>query len=104
MRAVRKLCNVGAHPNIVPVLRLGEFTEASYYFIDMELCGLNLERYIHRDWTPTLQTQMPFFTADFPPRMRMSQVWEIMEGITNGVAFIHENKEIHRDSEPRNGI
>ena len=102
MRAVDKLCKVGAHPNIVPVLRLGEFP-SSYHFLDMELCDINLEKYITRDWTTSVQAKMPFFTAEMSPLMRMFQVWEIMENITSAVAFIHENKEVHRDLKPRNG-
>src|SRR5271170_5930502 len=99
MRAVAKLCKVGAHSNIVPVLRLGRFPP-SYYFLDMELCDLNLETHIKREWTARVQTKMPFFTADMSPRTRMSQVWEIMECITSGVAFIHANEEVHRDLKP----
>jgi serine/threonine protein kinase len=69
----------------------------------MELCDLNLETYINREWTPVIQERMPFFTFDLPPRMRLSQAWEIMECITSGLSYIHANREIHRDLKPRNG-
>jgi len=103
VRAVDKLCKLGAHPNIVPVFRRGKFNSSDYYYLDMELCDLNLEKYLKRDWTASMREKFPFFSCEMPPEMRMSQVWEIMENIRNGVAFIHELHEIHRDLKPRNG-
>jgi serine/threonine protein kinase len=99
---VTKLCREGAHENVVAVLRQGQFPSA-FHYIDMELCDLNLETYIKCEWTPLIHQRMPFFTFDLPHRMRLSQAWEIMECITNGVSYIHTNREIHRDLKPRNG-
>ena len=101
VRAVEKLCEPGSHKNIVSVLRHGRFPPL-LYFIDMEVCELNLENYIHRKWPAEIVAKVPHFTNDVPARTRMSQVWEILEDITSGVAFIHLNKEIHRDLKPRN--
>ena len=41
---------------------------------------------------------------ELPPRMRLGQVWDIMEDITRAVAFMHDDHEIHRDLKPSNGM
>ena len=48
--------------------------------------------------------KLPYLTADLPSRMRIAQVWDIMEDVTRAVAFIHSEQEIHRDLKARNGI
>jgi len=70
----------------------------------MELCEINLENYILRKWPPAIVARISYFADELPARTRMSQVWEIMEDITDGLAFIHRNKEIHRDLKPQNGM
>jgi serine/threonine protein kinase len=88
---------------MVSVLRHGPLSVPSYYFIDMELCDMNLESYIRREWTDTVVKNAPYFTIDQPPRMRTAQIWDIVEDIAEGVAFIHSNGITHRDLKPRNG-
>lgn len=101
IRAVDKLCKSSTHPNIVPVLKHGHM-HPHYYFMDMELCDLNLESYMHQKWTAALEEKTPYFTNDLPLWMKTRQVWGIMEDIIRGVAFIHLNKEVHRDLKPQN--
>ena len=84
INAITKLCTTGAHGNIVVVLRHGWLKSSPYYFIDMELCDKSLEQYI--------QTS----------KVEIDGIWRIMGDITNGVAFIHSHKEVHRDLKPRN--
>ena len=76
----------------------------TYYFFDMECCDVNLEDYIQRKWSAEMVTKMPYFTNDIPSRMRMTQIWDVMEDVTSGLAFIHSQGEVHRDLKPRNGI
>ena len=103
MRAVAKLCMAQhTHQNIVSVFDHGRLS-AFLYFIDMELCDLNLEQWIYRSWDHLTVQKLPFLTAELPPRARMGQVWDIMEDITRAVAFIHGAHEIHRDLKPSNG-
>ena len=103
MRAVARLCmKPHTHQNIVTVFDYGRLTPF-LYFIDMELCDLNLERWIYRTWDSTATKRLPFLTAELPPRARMGQVWDIMEDITKAVTFIHGAQEIHRDLKPSNG-
>jgi serine/threonine protein kinase len=103
VRAVAKLCKPGTNKNIVSVFRHGTLTASHFYFLDMELCELNLEHYIERKWTPLITAKVPYFTNEQPTRMRTSQIWDIMEDISSGVGFIHLQNEIHRDLKPRNG-
>ena len=75
----------------------------SLYFIDMELCDLNLQDYIDRNWPSAISLQMPFFTIDLPPRLKQTEIWSIMEDVTDGIEFIHSLDEVHRDIKPKNG-
>lgn len=106
MRAVVKLCNPGAHRNIVAVLRYGKLPRSYFYFLDMELCDLNLEAYIQQKWTPNVRGKVPHLVVmdDLPEKDSLSQVADIMHDLVAGVAFIHSHKEIHRDLKPQNGM
>lgn len=101
MRAIVKLCEGESHRNIVAVLNHGKLAP-SYYYIDMQFCDMNLEMYIQQRWTPEIEQTVPQFTSYTSPQSRMSQIWKIMQDITNGLKFIHSHKEIHRDLKPRN--
>lgn len=70
----------------------------------MEFCDLNLDNWIHRRWTPIVEKKLPYLTANVPSRTRMTQIWDIMEDLTKGVAFVHAMGEVHRDLKPRNSI
>src|SRR5271163_1839091 len=94
-----KLCGSGAHTNIVEVLRLGELIGSPYYFIDMELCSINLATYIYSE---TQVEGVPYFIKDAPPSVKLIQIWNIMRQVANGVEFIHSQKEVHRDIKPHN--
>ena len=75
---------------------------ASYHYLDMELCDINLESWIERKWTEEIEKKLAYLTGDFPSRMRMAQIWDVMEDVTSAVGFIHSQNEIHRDLKPRN--
>ena len=49
-QAIQKVCGKGSHPHIIELLRIGELRSSSDYFIDMELCDLNLADYIYIQW------------------------------------------------------
>lgn len=90
-RAITKLCQPGCHSNIVSVFRHGDVVDAPFYYIDMELCVWNLEYFMHQE-------------NNGLKRLSMQDVWDIMTQIASGVVFIHEQREIHRDLKPRNGM
>ena len=72
-----------------------------YYFIDMELCDLNLAEFIH---DPVSQNpSIPSLVKDITPSLRAQQVWYIMMHITSGLAYLHSLNVVHRDLKPPNG-
>lgn len=106
IRAVAKLCLSGCDDHIVTVLRHGPLANSSYVYLDMELCDLNLDQYIRKDWDPGMEEKVPHFTNrdELGPVIKAAQIWNIMADISSGVAFIHSRAEIHRDLKPRNGM
>ena len=101
-RAIDKLCST-SHDHIVQVFRHNRLSPQSpLYFIDMELCEINLEEYIQGqksgvrgllEWEVVLEEGQHEFL-----------IIAIMQQILSGVAFIHEQNEVHRDLTPQNGI
>jgi serine/threonine protein kinase len=87
--AIRKICRQGTHTNIVAVLKLSELPDGSLYFIDMELCDLNLSEYIHRQNPVAPSESIPYFIKDAPPPLKSQQIWNIMRQIACGLTYIH---------------
>jgi len=71
------------------VLRHGTVKDSGMFYIDMEYCESTLEQLLddHR----TEFKQVP-----------LSHLYAIMRDIAAGVAFIHDQREVHRDLKPRN--
>jgi serine/threonine protein kinase len=84
------LCQSG-HNHIVSVLRDGEVSETALYYLDMEYCDWNLEEYVAEN-APV--EKGPVWLA---------KTFGIMTDIANGVKFIHDHGEVHRDLKPQNG-
>ena len=101
--AIRKICENGSHSHIVEVLRLGQLRNTDYYFIDMELCDMNLAEYIHRPTPPNPSDSIPYFIKNAPPPLKAHQIWNIMKQIASGVSYIHTLNMVHRDLKPTNG-
>jgi len=82
---------------------VGEIRNFPLYFIDMELCEINLAHYIYRIQDSGTPDSLPQFIRDAPSSVKATQIWNVMYQITSGLAYIHENKEVHRDLKPENG-
>ena len=103
VRAIQRLCGAGTHVNIVQVLNHGLLWNHPYYSIDMELCDMSLEDYIHPKSTPGhLNALVPYYVKGGGPES-MSQMWTVMSQIAGGVEYIHGEHQIHRDIKPGNG-
>jgi serine/threonine protein kinase len=89
VRAITKLCQPEGCLNIVSVLRYGKVKDSSFYLIDMELCEGNLYDLINCSRPSPLGAQF---------------IWGIMVQISNGLLFIHNQGEVHRDLKPQNSI
>jgi serine/threonine protein kinase len=84
-------------PHLVTVYKYGKFRDSPYYFIDMELCDMNLDEYIYDKPTPFGKRAFPLErTVD------INYIWRIMRDVTHGVVFVHDYMEVHRDLKPQN--
>lgn len=100
VRAINKLCK-SKHPNIVQVLDYGRLkADGVFYFIDMELCEVSLEKYIQGE---TINNLISWNTVHISNKVH-EHAYDIMQQILNGIIYIHCLNEVHRDLSPNNGI
>jgi len=95
--AIKKLCGLGTHINIVQVFNHGLMSNPALYFIDMELCHLTLHNFIHQN-APLGGPSPDCFTGG-----SVTQIWDVMSQITSGVEYVHREGQVHRDIKPKNG-
>src|SRR5271163_2490924 len=91
IHSIERLCQRGSHKNIVAHGRL----DGGFYYMNMELCDLSLHDYIYQLWTPEMLATVAYLTVDQPPRMRMSQIWNILQDITDGLTYVHHHGLVH---------
>jgi serine/threonine protein kinase len=77
------------------VLGFGKVPRSPYYFLDMELCDLNLASLIFQ-WKKEMDS-----THD--ASSRLIEIGNIFKDISDGITFMHSKGEIHRDLKPHNG-
>src|SRR5271170_8090767 len=74
VKAITDICASGGHRHVIRFLRHGPLPASDYYYIDMELCGFNLDKYIYA----------PDRSLLFPGRLkREGKEPTIMPGIYN---------------------
>jgi len=89
------------HPNLVNILTAGwhPWQGQRQFCIDMEWCEFNLHDYIYGPYkTPESKN---FVDLSLPAEY--TSIWDVLEQITCGVAFMHQLKLVHRDLKPSNG-
>jgi serine/threonine protein kinase len=99
MAAIQK---ISPHVHIVAVLATGRLPASEYYYIDMELCDLDLAGFIHTKSQPDPTKSIPYFVKDYPPPMKSQQIWNVMKQITSGLTHLHSLNLVHRDMKPAN--
>jgi serine/threonine protein kinase len=103
VKAIKKLCGPGAHPNIVQVVDHGLLWSCEFYYIDMELCNMSLDNYLHPKHPPDASNLLPCFVKGGASDS-LVQMWTIMSQIACGVDYIHRQHKIHRDIKPANSM
>jgi|SRR5277367_1097030 len=99
LRAISMLCN-NSHPNIIDVFESGRLNpDENIYFIDMELCGITLQSYF--DGVNVPQPFVNWRTIREEGRLS-EEICHINEQLICGLAFIHNQKQVHRDLCPQN--
>jgi serine/threonine protein kinase len=106
--AIGQICTTG-HRNIVQVLRHDWFKSGSIYFIDMELCTLNLHDYIYHTreyschaFALSNDSESAFLMEDSPTESKSINIWTIIDHVAQGLEFLHKGHYVHRDLKPPN--
>ena len=103
-RVIALLCKPPTHRNIVPVFQYGALMNESYFYYDMQLCDLNLDRYISGAFPDPLPEKLQRLKVPETARAKVQRALCILLDIAEGLAFIHTREEVHRDLKPENGM
>lgn len=110
IEAISKIHAIGRHENIVDILGRDKLGTSIYYFIDMELCDIDLKEYLQgrrsiRDDNAPVQhsANLVFVSKDCGLQLKLQNAFIILSHITNGLEFAHEHNLVHRDLKPGNG-
>src|SRR5271170_2594932 len=115
VKAITDIRASSGHGNVIRFLDHGPLSASDYYYIDMELCDFNLDKYVHSPNRSLLlpgrfklgeskESLKPAFCEEWISiREQRENVWTIMDHITAGVEFLHGRGLAHRDLKPQNG-
>lgn len=103
LQVIDKLYRPGVR-NIVAVFGHGEIQAGSLFYLDMELCELDLATFLQNKWTSTAWERGPRIQLQsLGPSDEVTQVRQILTDIVTGIAYIHSQNQVHRDLKPQNG-
>lgn len=103
--AVERLRKSGRHPNIVEIFHDGwlpPLDSPSFYIFDMEYCKHDLEYHLNKMVQEEEKTAHLGNGKLVSPE-RIQKALRIASDITDGIEFIHRNRQTHRDLKPKNG-
>jgi serine/threonine protein kinase len=120
VKAITNICASRGHNHVIEFITHGPLPASDYYYIDMELCDFNLDKYIYApDRSLLFPPRQPTFVLSLKEsllplkpafceqsnstREQRENVWTIMDHITAGVEFLHGLGFAHRDLKPQNG-
>jgi serine/threonine protein kinase len=96
---MKKLCT-NTNINMIQYIADGAIVSNSVYFIDMELCDINLSEYIGGTRKVTGVHGLPLWNKENPD---IFLITTLMQQLLSGLKFMHEQGKVHRDLDPRNG-
>jgi serine/threonine protein kinase len=98
VEVMKTLCNK-SHTNMIQYIGDGMIV-SGFYFIDMELCDINLSQYINGTHNVAGVHGLPVWNKESPD---VFLIIAIMQQLLSGLAFMHKKDKVHRDLDPRNG-
>ena len=94
-----KCLGTKSHPNIIQVFEHGVLDQVNY-FIDMELCDLNLREFLRGEKVKPDDWFLHWPIEDLGDRLFF--IVALLQEIANGLHFIHAHDQVHRDLKPEN--
>jgi len=112
IQAIETISKMGGSPFLINILAHGWLPHSSDYYMDMELCGYNLDAWIANNkplYFPNVEYKKnsniyQYRLRNYELESLLTEILNVMLQIANGLYFIHCCKLVHRDLNPRNGI
>jgi serine/threonine protein kinase len=88
-KGIKRVCTAKRSSRfLVEVLGYGWLEDLSFYYVDMELCDIDLAR---------------FLLGRYEKFAVQRNIWIIVYHIANGIEFLHQHGWVHGDITPDNG-
>jgi serine/threonine protein kinase len=99
VEAMKTVCNK-SHTNMIQYIDDGAIVPDSIYFIDMELCHIDLDQYINASTDSIIGVHgLPVWNKENPD---IFLIIAILQQLLSGLEFMHKEDKVHRDLDPRN--